>query len=282
MEQPSGNEYSRQEFDKTIQSAIKRSGQSFEKRRLSNQTIANWLEITPEEAELLPTWPAAHYDQQPPPQQLTARQLQEKRIAILRSVWSEYAARGQVPTIDQLHEVVQSAIGQVSRPTIGRDLERAGIKSPRRRRPRKDCQLCLPGTVTPSPPQAIDDSKDSKEGPLAPPVTIPRPPSKPGADDTGAPPRPQLSATGAPPPRVWKPPSWVETISRPAQYRDQCQIELAIVRWLRYREHSPHGPETAADLQAALARLAAAGVPPGEAAAIIDAAAAEQSRTIAE
>ena len=57
LEQPQGRPYAREQFTKTVTRASKQ--RLANPRAARNQTFADMLEITPQEAELLPTWPAA-------------------------------------------------------------------------------------------------------------------------------------------------------------------------------------------------------------------------------
>jgi hypothetical protein len=100
---------------------------------MRNQTIADLLRITPQESAVLETWNAAevffprHTTGEP---KLTRPQEATRRQEILKSHIKQI---GYVPTVRELSEYL-AGIGIDAAPTtVGKDLERAAIRNPRKR-----------------------------------------------------------------------------------------------------------------------------------------------------
>ena len=131
--------YTRQEFDATVRRASK---QRLAGQNMRNQTISDFLDVTPEEAELLPTWlPASRFahtiDHAP---RLGRADLAKRRQAILR----ERIKGDDIPPLHVLVDVIEQAgLGKPSQTTVQKDLDALGVKNPRKRRPRKDAVFPL-------------------------------------------------------------------------------------------------------------------------------------------
>lgn len=133
------NPYTRQEFVATVRRASK---QRLAGQNMRNQTISDFLDVTPDEAELLPTWrPAsrfAHTTDHAP--RLGRADLAKRRQAILR----ERIKGDDIPPLHVLVDVIEQAgLGKPSQTTVQKDLDALGVKNPRKRRPRKDAILPL-------------------------------------------------------------------------------------------------------------------------------------------
>ena len=103
---------------------------------MKNQTISNMLHITPQESELLETWPAAEvfFPQQTvfePELKLTRPEAGTRRQEILKAHIDKI---GYVPTGDDLVDHLQSLGIAVVKKTVLDDLEKAGIQNPRSRK----------------------------------------------------------------------------------------------------------------------------------------------------
>jgi len=104
---------------------------------IRNQTIADLLQITPQEAAVLETWPAA---QGLLPRQticepkLTRREAAAERQRIIRNRVEEI---GYVPTGDALVEYLDELGISAAKKTVLDDLEKAGLKNPRGRKGRR-------------------------------------------------------------------------------------------------------------------------------------------------
>ena len=142
MEQPAGERYERQEFDATVQSAKGDASRrkAFRLAGATNQTFANWLDITPDEAAELPSWPcAAKYKvgDEPPPR-LSRGEAQERRREWLRQNLAAWKAnRDPMPTLKDLADRIELAgLPKPSQATVQNDLDALGVENPRKRRQR--------------------------------------------------------------------------------------------------------------------------------------------------
>lgn len=139
LDQPQGQPYTRDQFSKTVMRASK---QRLANHAARNQTFADMLEITPEEAELLPTWPAAtsHQDKSDQTPSLTRPQETERRRLVIAGYMRERRETdGGFPTGAELVELVERyGLSRPSPQTVANDLAALGYVNPRKRRPRKD------------------------------------------------------------------------------------------------------------------------------------------------
>ena len=140
IEQPQGRPYTREEFTKTVTRASKQRLANPKAAR--NQTFADKLEITPQEAELLPTWPAAtrHQDKSEATPSLTRPQeAARRRLVIAGYMRDRLETSGGFPTSAELAELVERVgLSKPALQTVANDLAALGYKNPRKRRPRKD------------------------------------------------------------------------------------------------------------------------------------------------
>lgn len=107
-----------------------------------NQTIADWLQITLEESELLEVWPAATcHSQKPPPADLAEMSPAEKgrlrRFLLLHFIDSEKKKGRRLPTLETIADHLDREGIPTSAMTVANDLGRMGISNPRRHGRRK-------------------------------------------------------------------------------------------------------------------------------------------------
>lgn len=105
---------------------------------IRNQTIADQLDITPDEAELLPSWPAASRftgGTSEPKAKLSRPELAKLRRRFIREYADSLA--GRIPTGQELADLIESKIGERPSPTtVLSDMKDLGIFNPRTPRPR--------------------------------------------------------------------------------------------------------------------------------------------------
>ena len=105
---------------------------------IKNQTIADALDITPDEAELLPSWPAASRftgGTAEPKAKLSRPELAQRRRRFIREYADSLA--GRIPTGEELADLIESKIGERPSPTtVLADMKALGISNPRTPRPR--------------------------------------------------------------------------------------------------------------------------------------------------
>lgn len=105
---------------------------------IKNQTIADQLDITSQEAELLPSWPAASRftgGTSEPEVKLSRPELAKRRRRFIREYADSLA--GRVPTGDELADLIENKIGErPAKATVLADMKALGIINPRTPRPR--------------------------------------------------------------------------------------------------------------------------------------------------
>lgn len=104
--------------------------------RIRNQTIADKLHITPEEAGVLEGWPPAKQYQTgtPPPAKLTRPEVAKRRRQLIADLVAKFG--GVIPTTRELAALVGSMGLEAPSPaTVGTDLEALGLANPRNRKP---------------------------------------------------------------------------------------------------------------------------------------------------
>ena len=140
LEQPQGRPYAREQFTKTVTRASKQ--RLANPRAARNQTFADMLEITPQEAELLPTWPAAtrhHVESDETPPLTRPQETARRRLVIAGYMRDRKETDGGFPTSAELVELVERVgLSKPALQTVANDLAALGYKNPRKRRPRKD------------------------------------------------------------------------------------------------------------------------------------------------
>ena len=140
IEQPQGRPYTREEFTATVTRASKQ--RLANPRAARNQTFADMLEITPQEAELLPTWPAATRHQiksDETPSLTRPQETSQRRLVIAGYMRDRKETGGSFPTGNELVELVERVgLKKPAPQTVANDLAALGHKNPRKRRPRKD------------------------------------------------------------------------------------------------------------------------------------------------
>ena len=95
---------------------------------MRNQTISDRLEITPEEAELLPTWPAARRFNQAgePRTKLKRQEIAARRRAIIVQTIARNS--GEIPSTRELAEIIERAgLDRPSTATVSADLRVLGL-----------------------------------------------------------------------------------------------------------------------------------------------------------
>ena len=131
FEQPAGERYTAAELQATVRSA--------KRRRLTNQTIGNWLRVTPQEAELLKGFPAAaeFKGSEPEQRELTATERRIRRRQVLRSLVADL---GLVPKLKRLQAHLADLGLECAFRTVADDLVAIGVKNPRgfKRKPQAD------------------------------------------------------------------------------------------------------------------------------------------------
>lgn len=142
MDQPTEDRYSRDQFETTVQAA---RGNASRRKSFGvlastrNQTFADWLEITPEEAAELPTWPASSKYrgvESPPP--MTQGEVRRKRRELLKHHLENRKATGaELEPLHVLAELVEMAgLPRPADQTVASDLDKLGHVTHRKRRPR--------------------------------------------------------------------------------------------------------------------------------------------------
>ena len=142
MAQPADDRYTRDQFKATVQAARGNASRRKSFRMLAgtrNQTFSDWLEITPEEAAELPTWPASSkYRGAESPPAMTQGEIRRKRRELLRHQLENRKATGaELEPLHVLADLVEAAgLPRPSPTTVGNDLEALGHVTHRKRRPR--------------------------------------------------------------------------------------------------------------------------------------------------
>lgn len=138
LDQPPGDTYSRDQFAATARRAAR---QRLANHNVRNQTIADSLHITPEEAELLPSWPPARCFQPDPQERLSRTERASRRRELIRKeVRDRQIGFRGFPTLAELVELVERAgLGRPAAETVRTDLKVIGYgdANTRKRRPRK-------------------------------------------------------------------------------------------------------------------------------------------------
>jgi len=99
---------------------------------VTNQQIADWLKITPEESAQLESWPpASKYQTREKAEQLSRKELAARRRPMIRGFIERV---GYVPTIEEIGNMLDKAGLRPADATIAKDLEELGIRNPRRKR----------------------------------------------------------------------------------------------------------------------------------------------------
>lgn len=105
---------------------------------IKNQTIADQLDITPDEANLLPSWPPASRftgGTPEPETKLSRPELAKRRRQIIREYTDGLA--GRIPTGTELADLIERVMGERPSPTtVLSDMKAEGITNPRTPRPR--------------------------------------------------------------------------------------------------------------------------------------------------
>ena len=142
MDQPADDRYTRDQFKATVQAARGNASRRKSFRMLAgtrNQTFSDWLEITPEEAAVLPTWPASSKYrgvESPPP--MTQGEVRRKRRELLKHHLENRKATGaELEPLHVLAELVEAAgLPRPADQTVANDLDALGHNTHRKRRPR--------------------------------------------------------------------------------------------------------------------------------------------------
>jgi len=155
MDQPAGDQLKTKDLRRILKSTTRpRAG------GVQWQTVADTLDITPEESAVLSTKtsripPARRHDQLPQLPTVPPEERQRRRRSLVRDILATYMAerehldeRYQIPTTAVLRELLIGAGHEgASDKTLLKDLEAIGRPSPRRHKPRQtadDRQLLLP------------------------------------------------------------------------------------------------------------------------------------------
>ncbi len=143
FDQPPREQYTAAEAAAVVRSVFRRKGSAGRMRSPSRQTIADSLDVTPNESAVLAHWPPASRFGSPPAADATltrseARQLRRSALA------AEIAERDQpVPTLAELVTALAARGIEAAPNTVRNDLAALGIANPRRR----------PSKPPPAPPR---------------------------------------------------------------------------------------------------------------------------------
>lgn len=120
-----------------VESALKTFGRTPGFGGLRNQTIADWLDVTPEESAVLDGWPCASRFGKPvaAADQLSRSEKQVRRRALIQQRVRDLG--GRVPTWEELAAWLESKGLPCAPATVGADLTALKIENPRSQKRRK-------------------------------------------------------------------------------------------------------------------------------------------------